>query len=199
MTESSLLLLSIAPVVALASCAPPDIPSSASTHWSLKEGFYWTWYSPVREGCISWMAMEHWVSVQVLVDRRCNNGREKGFFDGKGLTYFSPEDHLTFKGYWPWTSDIYDKLIIFNKDGNVKTVLPCPHVISAKQVSAMQIVVNDAMMGDNTDSEKRVLSRISARLASVSSVELSSSQAGCTDEPKSSEGRKTQTDPWTAN
>lgn len=143
--------------------------------------------------------MEHWVSVQVLVDRRCNNGREKGFFDGKGLTYFSPEDHLTFKGYWPWTSDIYDKLIIFNKDGNVKTVLPCPHVISAKQVSAMQIVVNDAMMGDNTDSEKRVLSRISARLASVSSVELSSSQAGCTDEPKSSEGRKTQTDPWTAN
>ena len=198
MAKVSLLLLSILPVVALTGCAPPNIPSSASTHWSVKDGFYWTWHSPVKEGCVSWMAMERWVSVQVLVDRKCSKGREEGYIDGKGLSYFSSEDNLVFRGYWPWTPEIYDRLIIYNKRGNIGNILPCPYVITPTQINAIQLVVKHALTGVNTDGEKRVLSRIKERLAMLADAELSSSQEGCSDEPKSNEGRGIRADPWTA-
>ena len=194
-------IIAIAPFVALAGCAPPEIPGSASRHWSLIDGFYWTWERPVDGGCVSWMAVEGWASMQLAVDSPCEVKRQFGYTDAEGLKYISFEDRIVFKGYWPWSSDIFTDLIEFDRAGNWANTLPCPNSLSRAQLSELQKFATTAAEDARTNGERRVLLRVAERLSVVDGIILSSSQSGCTDEPWT-EGvliAQEHVDPWEAN
>ena len=160
---------------------PAGIPPDASVHWSLKGNFSWTWARNLRHGCAAWMAKDSWADVQLLVDVQCGSGREEKYLPGRGLSYFSSSDHLTFSGYWPWSQDGYSKLMVFDEAGMVSHILPCPHSLSADQIDRMRIVAREALASAQTDGERRILTRVQQRLAVLDGAKLASSQAGCTD------------------
>jgi hypothetical protein len=143
------------------------------------------------------MAVEAWASVELSVDTPCKNVPEIGSPKGKDLTYLSFEDNIVFNNYWPWTSEIYDKLIVYDKRGMVLKTLPCPNVLTQLEIAEMRATVS-AVSGSNiTNAEKRVLSRIVERLSRVDGRSLSSFQDGCSDwhdgddvRPKSTNGQE---------
>jgi hypothetical protein len=172
------------------------IPSSASANYSLKEGLFWTWKRRANSGCISWMAVEEWASVQVFVNRTCEVVNETGLSGGKGLTFLSFQDHLVFRNYWAWSPEIYDKLIVFDDQGMVRDVLPCPSSLTQTQIAELRATTLGALANRLTEAEKRVLSSIAERLTHVDGNALSSSQSGCSDWHDSEDARQ-QVDPWT--
>lgn len=193
--------IAIATIVALGACTPTRIPDSASRHWSLKEGFYWTWERSIDGGCASWVAVEDWASIQLSVGSPCEGKRQNGYQDAEGLTYFSVEDRIVFRGYWPWSSEIFNDLIEFDQAGNWVNTRPCPNFLSRAQISEMQKIAATAARNATTNGERRILLRSAERLRVVDGIILSSSQNGCTDEPWAENMSITQerVDPWEAN
>src|SRR5438045_2906171 len=182
-------------MLALSGCAPPGVPRDASRNWSLEEGSYWTWRRPANSGCLSWLAVKDWASVQLLVDKPCETVPEGGFSGGKGLSYFSVEDHLIFNGYWPWSPEIYNKLVVYDDRGMFVRTLPCPNSLTQDEIAKMQATAVAAAATAVTKAEKQVITRISARLTRVERSALSARQEGCSDWHDGEDGRQ-QVDPW---
>lgn len=172
------------------------IPGNASANYSLKDGLFWTWKRPANSGCISWMAVENWASVQVFVDTPCETVGETGLSSGKAFTFLSFEDHLVFRNYWAWSPEIYDKLIVYDDQGMFVDALPCPNSLKQNEIAEMRATTLGALANRLTKAEKRVLSSIAERLTHVDGKALSSSQSGCSDWYDSEKARK-QVDPWT--
>lgn len=193
------LLLFLGFLTGLFGCAPtPDnIPHDAKRSWSLKSDFTWTWSHNLTHGCVAWMAKSEWANVQVLVDSQCEGDRDLGYLEGKGLGYFSVTDYLLFMGFWPWVSEM-DRLE-FNDEGMLTDYIhPCPFSLPQSQIEEMLVVVKEALAGDLTEGERRMLNRVYERLAATDGAALSSSQFGCTDESLDSEKRASaaEVDPW---
>jgi hypothetical protein len=170
----------------LACCAPrpPDgIPNGAKAEWSLKGDWTWTWERRLNSGCVAWMASDRWASVQLVVDSQCEGQRGEGYLDGSGVTYSSFNDHLIFRGYWLWTQEEYSDLMVFDDDGMIIDILPCPHVLSPEQIAVLRVTAQEAHDQATTDPEKRILARVDERLAVTNGAALSSGQAGCSDLP----------------
>jgi|GEM_PF-5275731 len=181
-------------------CAPrpSDIPRDATRQWDLLSNSTWTWTRELEHGCIAWMAKDSWASLQLIVDSPCLGDRQTGYLDGKGLTYFSVEDILVFKDYWPWSSEIYNDLFVFDEAKMEKVVLPCPYVLSSDQIEAIRLVAVEALQSAKTDGERRMLTRVRERLAVMTGDALEPSQGVCADRPRGRDenGRMITTDPW---
>ncbi len=180
-----------------AGCAPHGIPPDATRQWSFIDGYYWTWVRPAKSGCLSWMAVKDWASVVLLVDKPCRGIREPGIPSGKGLRYLSFEDELVFKGYWPWSSEIYDKLLVFDHRGMYVGTRPCPNSLTQEQISQMRATAIAALGVAVASAERRVISRIVDRLGRVDGNALSSQQGGCSDW-KDGDDTRHQVDSWSA-
>lgn len=180
-------------VLALSGCAPPAVPRDASRHWSLKDGFYWTWKRSAGAGCLSWLAVEDWASVGLLVDKPCEVVPLGG--SGKGLSYFSVGDYLVFKGYWPWSPEIHDKLIVYDDRGMFVRTLPCPNSLSRAAIAKMKAVALAGAASASTAAEKRVIARILERLTHTERDALSVRQDGCSDWREGEDNRR-KIDPW---
>ena len=196
-------LLYLAICAGLAGCAPipSDVPSDASRSWSLKSEFTWSWSMNLEHGCVAWLAKEAWASVFVLVDSQCEVRGNSGFLDGKkGLSYISFEDSLVFRGWWPWTQEMWSDMLVFDDEGMLTggNVHPCPHTLTENQIESMRLVAIEALNVAATDGERRMLDRTVERLAATNGQELSSSQAGCTDKPLDPTQRASakEVDPW---
>ena len=179
-------LLRTLPILALLSanaCAPPsNVPTHSKRHWSIKDGYSWTWTRPAAAGCLSWLANEEWVSVHLLVDKSCESiSRNTGFSDDKGLSYTSFEDALIFQGYWPWSPEIHSQLYVYDEKGNVSHTLPCPGSLNETQLKDMRNTATAALNSSLTTSERRVIRRIVTRLSSFNGKPLSVLQSGCSD------------------
>lgn len=178
---SVLRLFSAVLLLTISGCAPPGVPPDASRHWSFKDGPYWTWKRTARSGCVSWIAEKDWASVNLLVDTPCKSIPEIGNSGGKGLTYFSADDFLVFENYFPWSAEIYDKLIVYDGRGMVVKTLPCPNQLAPPQIAELKATAL-AVSGNNlTNPERQVLSRIVERLSRVDGRSLASGQDGCSD------------------
>ncbi|WP_108810269.1 hypothetical protein [Sphingorhabdus sp. Alg231-15] len=198
MIKKTIRIMIILSSVGLVSCAPTKIPWNASPDWSLKNGIIYTWDQSVGDSCVAWMANEDWVSVRVLVDSQCKGSNAADSDKSRGLEYSSTFDEMLFHGYWPWTADLFDDLIVFDDKGSWVETLPCPNSLSQQQIKEMQAVVKDALGNTKTNGEKRVLNRISERLAVTDGSKLASSQFGCKHDPfDPSEGqRMARENPW---
>jgi hypothetical protein len=189
-------------LLGLISCAPArptGIPDEANARWSLKGDWTWTWERTLPSGCAAWMAKDRWAAVQLIVESRCEGDRNEGRLDGRGASYFSVEDHLVFIGYWPWTQEDHFNLIVFDNEGMISDVLPCPHVLPPEQIGDLQLVAQEALAEATTDAERRMLVRVAERLAATNGAELASGQSGCTDlPPDRHETPLERQDPWTA-
>lgn len=182
-------------------CAPPaDIPRDAEQHWSLKDGYFWTWINRVEHGCVAWMAEPEWANVQVLVESQCEGQRELGYLEGKGLGYTSFLDYFLFRGYWPWTSEMWFDRLEFDDEGMLSdsNIYHCPYLLLPDQIDEMRLVVIEALSEATTDGERRMLNRVEERLAAIDGAALSISQSGCTDQPLDPMERTSadKVDPW---
>ncbi len=180
-------LLCLALYAGLFACAPApsDIPRDASRSWSLKSDFTWTWSADFEHGCVAWLAKAEWAHVFLFVDSQCAGRDEPGFLEGKkGLSYSSTSDHLSFVGYWSWTSEMWSDMLEFDEEGMLSggNIHPCPYSLSQNQIDEIRIVATEALSTATTDGERRMLTRINDRLALTNGEALSSSQSGCTDE-----------------
>lgn len=187
----------IVPVLGPVLPRPQGVPSDAAATYDFKEGMGWTWMRPVDRGCLSWMAVERWASVQLFVEEPCGRLNERAYSPGTGLTYFSVEDYLVFRGYWPWSADIFHKLIVFDRRGNWVHTLPCPYSLTREQIERLRGMAAASVANVSTHAEKRVVLRIAQRLAKLDGKSLSTSQVGCTDLQNSQDFRG-QVDPWKA-
>jgi len=116
---------------------------------------------------------------------------------GQEVSYLSFEDYLTFSGFWPWSQEDHLRQIVFDDDGMVSSVRPCPHSLSASQIEAMRTVADEALSAPITNRERRVLMRVKQRLAGLAGGGLASGQAGCTDLPTDDvTGRIPKEDAW---
>ncbi|WP_332700796.1 hypothetical protein [Devosia sp.] len=172
--------------------------AAASYNWKAS-GMSWTWTRTFKHGCAAWMATDHWADVQLLVDSQCEDKRQSGHIVGRGLSYFSSEDHLTFQDYWPWSEDDHFKLIVFDANGMIASVRPCPYTLSANQIDALRIVAEEAHNEAQTDAERRVLARVKQRLAALNGTGLSSGQLGCTDLPIARDASIQRENAWTSH
>lgn len=189
-------LLALLLLCGTSACAPVGIPARASAHWDFKGGFHWTWTSNLEHGCAAWMANDRWADVQLLVDSHCESTRQTTQPTGRGVSYFSASDHLTFHGYWPWSGDLYSKLTVFDENGMISDIRPCPYALSAKQIEAMLTVAQEAHTAAQTDAERRVLARLRQRITSLSGATLASGQGGCTDLPAEYNAPVRRDDVW---
>lgn len=203
MIKNSHPLLILAISAGLIGCTPTtsDIPRDASRIWSLKSDFTWSWSRNFEHGCVAWSAKEAWASVFVLVNSQCEGRGDPGFLNGKkGLSYISVQDHLVFRGYWPWTSKMWSDMLEFDDEGMLTggNIHPCPYTLTQDQIEAMRVVATEALSAATTDGERRLLSRVMERLAVTNGEALSSSQQGCTDEPLDPTERASvdEVDPW---
>lgn len=144
---------------------------------------------------MSWLAVKDWASVQLLVDKPCETVPEAGFSEVKGLSYFSIEDHLIFKGYWPWSPEIYDKLLVYDDRGMIVRTLPCPNSLTEDAIAKMQATAVAAAATAVTNAEKQVISRILKRLTRVERNALSAGQEGCSDWHDEEDSHR-EVDPW---
>jgi hypothetical protein len=185
----------------LANCAPPlpGVPSTASTSYDWYNGhFTYAWRRILRSGCAAWIATENWADVQLVAGSRCDVQGEETRLDGQGISYLSVSDFLIFHGYWPWTEDEYSHLIEYDSRGMTSRILPCPHSLSAEQLSELRALSRDALGAATTDAERRVMARVSERLAATNGMTLASGQEGCTDLPPDWYRRSfPRHDPWT--
>ena len=179
---------------------PESIPRDAERSWSLKSDFIWTWSDNLTHGCVVWMAKSDWADVQILVETQCEGRRVEGYLEGKGLGYFSGTDYLLFRGYWPWTSKMWSDMLQFDDEGMLTgdNIHPCPFSLSQDQIDKMRVVVKEALAKTLTKGERRMLNRVDERLAATDGAALSSSQAGCTDQPLDLAKRASavDVDPW---
>lgn len=131
------------------------------------------------------MAKEAWAGVQIFVEVEGPCPRKDGYLalKGKGLSYVSYADELTFKGYWPWTDAIYFDLFSFDDQGMISKVGPCPYTLSDAQINTMRVSAKQALATAQTPGEQKMLTRINERLAVIDGANLSASQGGCTDVP----------------
>ena len=180
-------------VCGLSACTPVDkpsgVPANATAHWGLKGGFHWTWVQELERGCAKWMATDGWAAVTIIVDEKCDAGRESDPTVGRGVSYFSVEGHLTFIGYWPWSQEEYLDLIEFDEHGMVVNVRPCPYSLGAQQIDELAVVAQQAFADSETDGERRLLTHVRQRLAALDGASLASGQSGCTDYDASVERR----------
>ncbi len=170
--------LAIVLAVALSGCTPtpPQIPTDASRHWTLKGSFHWEWARQLEHGCATWSAKDSYASVLISTDpTNCE--------DGPGLYYFTVQDFLVFRNYWPWSSDDYAALISYGSEGMIESIAPCPHTLSFDQISLMRVVAHEALAAASTDAERRTVERVIERLGSTDGG-LASNQSGCTDLPE---------------
>ena len=197
MFKKSIALLALC--AGLAACAPPSVPSGASTSYDWYNGhFTYTWRRTLPTGCAVWMTTDRWADVQLIVDSRCEGRREEGYLDGRGVGYFSSSDFLTFRGYWPWTQDEYFDLIEFDSEGMISHIRPCPHSLSPEQLAELRALVQEALEAATTDAERRMLNRVVERLAATNGAALASGQGGCTDLPSDwYQGAHPRQNPWT--
>ncbi len=189
--------------VGLASCAPPlpGVPAGASTSFDWYNGhFTYAWHRVLRTGCVAWKATENWADVQLIVGSRCEGRGEERRLDGRGVGYFSSSDFLVFRGYWPWTQDEYSNLIEFDNRGMVSRIRPCPHSLSLEQVNELRALAQEALDAATTGAERRMMTRVSERLAETNGATLASGQEGCTDLPPDwYRGSYPQRNPWRAH
>ncbi len=184
-------------MVALTGCAPADIPSSASIHWSVKGGFSWTRIRDLENGCAYWMAKENWANFMLLVDTHCDKQSLPEVGRKPGISYLSAADYLKFQGYWPWSSDVHLDRMVWDAKGDLVATKPCGYSLSASQLNKLRLVAQQAYDATQTAGEERVLGRVKERLANVGAEPLASSQSGCTDLPV--EGvRPPSVDVWVA-
>ena len=181
--------------LAVSGCAPTGVPADASRHWSLEEGSYWTWKRSAGSGCSSWMAVKDWASVSLFVDKRCTEVPELELSGGKGLSYFSVEDRLVFEGYWPWSAETYDKLLVYDSHGMLARTLPCPNSLTQGAVAKLRTTAVAAAANSVTNAEKHVISRILEHLTRIERTALSAGQEGCSDGHDSEQ----RVDPWKPN
>ena len=173
-------------VLLACSSRPTDIPRDAKQHWDFINGYSWTWKRDLEYGCVGWMAKESW-AVLILSDvTPCKGEIGEGILnvDGKGLKYSSTNDFLVFREYWPWSSEIWGNLMIFDDEGMWNDTLPCPNSLSQGQIDTIQALAVEALDSSLTDGEERMLSRVIERLKLTNGAALSSSQHGCTDGPQ---------------
>jgi hypothetical protein len=156
--------------------APPAIPPGAARHWDLKSSFYWTWTQPLERGCVSWMAKEEWVSVQLVFDPRCERFRELEYLTEPGIHYLASSDLVVFQRYWPQN----DRYV-----GD-----ECPHSISETQIAEVRVLAAEAIRQSVTAGERRVLRRIDERLSVADGNALTSDQFGCSDLPREARGTR---------
>lgn len=187
--------------IGLASCAPAPpvgIPRGAHAAWSLKGDWTWTWTRTLPSGCVAWMAKDRWASVQLALDSRCEEERDEGRLDGRGVSYFSSSDFLVFYGYWPWTQEEYHSLIEYDAEGMTSHIRPCPHSLAPEQLHELRALAQGALDAATTDGERRMLTRIAERLAATDGAALASGQSGCTDLPPDwYRGARPRQNPWT--
>ena len=199
MSSGRVLILAAFCMMSLAGCAPANVPSTASPHWSLKDGFYWTWSRPAVGGCVSWLATKEWASVQATLDIPCEKFERGGGAHQRGLYYFTVLDDIDFKGYWPWSAEICSQQIVYDNKGMIAEILPCPYRLSDDQIEELMTFIGEPQAKAFTDGEKRTLSRIKERLGQVKGDALSSSQFGCTDRARrDSGGHRMRFDAWRA-
>ena len=151
---------------------PQGVPIRATPSYGFKSGINWTWNRNLAHGCAAWSANERWAGVTLLVGSRCERQRQSGLSEGRRLSHLSFQDRLVFQGYWPWSSELYSKLMVFDEKGMIKTVLPCPHTLTAGQIGDMRTVATEAYTRAETDAERRVLARVRQRLAALTGVGL---------------------------
>lgn len=185
-------------VLAITGCAPEGVPWQSERHWSLKNGFHFTWTREIESGCASWMAMERWVRVRFYIGLPCAALGEGSYSDAKGFDYNSTEDMIVLYGYWPWSDDIFADRIVFDDEGMWADTLPCPHVLEAKDVDAITAAASKLLQSDLTPRERRVIERINARLKVLVPDALASSQFGCSDRADDPKKRAAlgKSDPW---
>jgi hypothetical protein len=181
----------------VAGCTPSGIPKYAKMESSLKDGQVWYWNRTLKTGCAAWMAKESWAHVRLVAGKTCEERLNGGYETDRGASYVSFEDHLTFVGYWPWTSEIYHDRMVF-EDGMIVDVLPCPHVLPQAYIDQLRLVAEQAAAASTTDAERRVAARIGHRLSEADGAALQSQQSGCADLPRnwSSLSAKGERDPW---
>jgi hypothetical protein len=144
------------------------------------------------------MAKDRWANVQLAVDSQCEGRRAERYLAGHGVTYSSISDYLAFRGYWPWTQAEYFELMVFDSEGMISDIRPCPHTLSPEQINALEVLAQEALAAATTDGERRVLARVSERLAAANGEALASGQEGCTDMPPDWHNASIQRqDPWT--
>ena len=161
-------------MLALAGCArPPGVPQSASFEMNAEGDSGWRWKRTLRSGCLEWLADENLASVQLSTNPNDCEG-------GKGLSYVTVEHGVTFRNYWSWTPEEYDKLIIFNNSGMVVGTRPCPHTLPKKEIETLRAVLAEALGQVITDAERRSLRRVDYLLTLTDGAALGSYQAGCT-------------------
>lgn len=142
--------------------------------------------------------MEDWVSVHATVNIPCGIPGKTDLANEKGLSYFSVQDQIVFHGFWPWSSEIFNALIVYDDKGNWEKTLPCPYSLSVAELNEMQVMIDTALSNAVTGGEKRVLKRAAERLTQVDGNALATSQEGCTDETDSHVSSKSRQtiDPW---
>jgi hypothetical protein len=169
----------------LGCCAParpPGVPNGADAEWSLKGDWAWSWERTLHSGCAAWRAKDSYAHVQLVVDVQCE-GQRLGYLTGRGISYLSFSDHIVFNGYWPWTQEEYFNLMVFDSEGMISDIRPCPHVLSAEDLGELRVITQEALAAATTEGERRVLTRIDERLAVTNGAALASGQSGCTDLP----------------
>lgn len=91
--------------------------------------------------------------------------------------------------------DEYDRQIIADSEKEVRPDRSCGYQLSAKQLTELRKVGQDALDQAQTPGEKRVLARINERLANLGNGPLSIRQEGCVDIPLGS-GDPRSPDVW---
>lgn len=176
----------------LAACArPPGVPTNASTEWDwYNTHFTYRWQRTSELGCATWMATDGYAVVQLSVDPAdCEQGR--------GLRYFTVQDFLVFRNYWPWPMD--QPTYTFDDRGMINGVLSCPYSLSQGQIDQLRIVTQGAKVQATTDAERRTLARVDHLLSETDGAALSSWQLGCIDIPADAEPWPTRREDTWAN
>ena len=162
---------------------PDQVPTDAWPRFSLKNGIVWYWDREVPGGCVSWMAMERWASVRVIVGTKCGYRGSEKYRDAKGLLYSSTEDESTFYGYWAWPLGTSSDYYVYDDEGNRISTEQCPHSLTERQVARIGEVVESAKSLSKTEEELAMLARLGVRLIMLNKASLSVSQFGCSDRP----------------
>lgn len=185
----------VTPLLSPVLSRPPGVPQVAVASYDWKaSGLSWNWSRTSAHGCASWTATDRWVDVHLLVGSEC---AQQGHRGGQGLSYFSAQDYLTFQDFWPWSADDHFKQIVFDAQGMISSVRPCPYTLSTDQIDAMRVVAREALTEARTDGERRVLNRIRQRLDAVGRAPLASGQDGCTDSMIEHGAQVRPNDVWT--
>lgn len=183
-------------MVAITGCAPADVPRQADTNWSVIDGWSWTWQRSTDGACITWLATEDWADARLFPAEDCAD--RGGQQSQPSVGYFSVTDEVVFRGYWPWSAEIHRDLIVFDNQGMIDHVLPCPYQLEQTQIAELRQAAVAIREVSRTDGELRMLDRMIAHLDAVDGEALSVMQWGCShhfSDPNARSGRA-RIDPW---